>query len=622
MAEARILNVNDEDAPRYLITRSLERAGFEVVETQTGRHALELVRQRPDLVVLDVKLPDVSGFEVCRQIKANPETRSISVLQVSATYVASENRVRGLDGGADAYLSQPIDSDELVATVRALLRLRKAEEEARRLSDQWQITFDAISDPVFLTDAEGGIRRCNEAGELLLGAPCAQLIGKSFAELLEKLGADAERVGQAHAGGEARLDLQLRDRWFRASMDPIVQAGSRSASVWVLSDMTARRQLEEDLRRTNEQLHQADGRKDEFLAVLAHELRNPLAAISAGIQMLERLRHEDDRAARMRAMVRRQVKQLSRLVDDLLDVSRITRGKIQLRRERVELVGVLRQVVQTNKATFDARNHAVSFDLPSEAIWLEADPVRLEQVFTNLLDNAAKYTDPGGQITVSAVVDERSVSVRVTDNGIGIPAQLGDRIFDMFAQAEPGADRSRGGLGIGLTLVRTLVHMHHGTVTASSEGPGKGSIFTVTLPTQSAPGGVADPTAAPTVKQARRVLLVEDNPDARDALREILEDSGHFVDVATDGQSGIERALASKPDIALIDIGLPGLDGYEVARRIRAGDGKELFLVALTGYSGSQQRQEALTAGFNLHLVKPVDPGELMKVLDRIPGRV
>jgi signal transduction histidine kinase len=499
---ATVLNVNDDDANRYLVSRILEMAGYRVLEAATGMAALLQAEQhRPDIVILDVKLPDISGYEVCSRLRANPGTAAVAVLHTSATFITTDKKVRGLDGGADAYLTQPFEASELIATVRSLLRLRHAEQAARQRA---------------------------------------------------------------------------------------------------------------------EELAEMDRRKDEFLAMLAHELRNPLAAIMTAIGILERKPTEDIKEARMRGIIHRQTHHLARLVDDLLDVSRITRDRVELRKGRLDLLTVLHQVVGTIRPVAESRGLGLEVSLPREPLWVNADATRLEQVFTNLLDNAAKYTDSGH---VTLHVERQGVDgtaravVRVKDTGIGIPKEVQPYIFELFAQADTSLERSRGGLGIGLTLVRKLVQMHGGQVTVHSEGPGHGSEFVVKLPLLRELEIPAPPPKGRDARRGRRILLVEDNSDARQAMRDLLELWGHQVTVAPDGVQGVALALQQTPELALVDIGLPGLDGYRVAEELRSRVGQSIRLVAITGYGGPEGHDRALKAGFDLHLVKPVKPDDLDRLL-------
>jgi len=376
-------------------------------------------------------------------------------------------------------------------------------------------------------------------------------------------------------------------------------------------------QMETTLRRQEETLQAADRRKNEFLATLAHELRNPLAPLR---NSLEILRLADDFPASFREardLMDRQVHQLTRLVEDLLDVSRIAQGKLVLRKAPQDLRSVLEQAVQMNAPLVEARKHHLSVAVPAEALWVEADQARLIQVVVNLLNNAAKYTPEGGRITLSADRDGEKIVVRVKDNGTGIAAEMLPHIFELFTQIDLSPERSQGGLGIGLTLVRRLVELHGGTIEALSPGPGQGSEFVVRLPSV-APPPVSRPAASNTQSfTGRHILIVEDNRDGRESLAMLLGMLGHRVDTAEDGPRGVEIALALRPEVAFIDIGLPKLNGHEVASQVRAGLGQDILLIALTGHSQPEDRQRAIAAGFNAHLAKPVELEALQGILAR-----
>lgn len=379
-----------------------------------------------------------------------------------------------------------------------------------------------------------------------------------------------------------------------------------------------RRTAEAELRKKVELLADADRRKDEFLAMLGHELRNPLAPVTTALELMRLHRDEPLRVTRARETIERQVERMTRLIDDLLDVSRITRGKIELRREAVVLSTLVARAIEGARPVIDERHHRLTLDLPDEPITLRADPARLEQVLANLLHNAAKYTDVGGRIWLRARVDAGQLVLSVSDNGAGLTAEMRDRIFDLFVQGPDADAYARRGLGIGLTLVRRLVEMHGGTVEARSPGAGQGSEFVVRLPISPASqvtakdnGNGAHPTALP----RRRVLVVDDNVDAADALAELLRDYGHDVRAAHDGPSAIEQAGLHHPDIVLLDIGMPGCDGYEVARRMRGELGLKATLVALTGYGEARHRRQSRDAGFDEHVTKPVDVRTLEKLL-------
>lgn len=376
----------------------------------------------------------------------------------------------------------------------------------------------------------------------------------------------------------------------------------------------------------NAQLYQArqesDRRKDEFLAMLAHELRNPLAPIRNALQILKMPGLDQATASEAREMAERQVHHLTRLVDDLLDVSRIMRGKIELRRERVDLATIIARAVETARPVIDAEQHELVVSVPPSQVWLSADLIRLAQVIANLLTNAAKYTKVSGKIWLTAQCENGEVTISIRDTGIGIPPELLPHIFEMFMQVAPADSRSQGGLGIGLTLVRNLVEMHGGTVEARSDGLGRGSEFIVRIPALS--GESAEPItvdqgdglqpAGPSTK--KRVLVVDDNADAASSLALLLRLLGHQVHVANDGPEALQAVAADCPDLVLLDIGMPGMDGYEVARRLRALPGTErTLIVALTGWGQSQDRQRSKDAGFDHHLTKPVEPAQLQAIL-------
>ena len=379
-----------------------------------------------------------------------------------------------------------------------------------------------------------------------------------------------------------------------------------------------RRHAETELRKKMEQLADADRRKDEFLAMLGHELRNPLAPVTTALQLMRLHSDEPLRVARARETIERQVEHMTRLIDDLLDVSRITRGKIELRHEAVVLSSLVARAVESARPVIDERGHRLTLDLPDEPVAVNGDPARLEQVLANLLNNAAKYTDVGGRIWVRAFVDSGQAILSVKDNGAGLTPEMRDHVFDLFVQGPEVRAYARGGLGIGLTLVRRLVEMHNGTVEVRSDGLGEGSEFIVRLPlgavSQVAPTGEATGAGLAALPM-RRILVVDDNVDAADALAELLRDFGHDVRAVHDGPSAIEQAAMHRPDIVLLDIGMPGFDGYEVARRMRTELGLTSTLVALTGYGEANHRRLSREAGFDQHVTKPVDIRKLETLL-------
>jgi PAS domain S-box-containing protein len=431
------------------------------------------------------------------------------------------------------------------------------------------------------------------------------------------------------SGKAEQVELRYRAadggfRWFLSRLAPILGDGRRVVR-WIGAaiDIDDRRREEAERERLLARVEEADRRKTEFLGVLSHELRNPLAPLRNAAYVLERSPQGGEQARAAVGVIGRQVDQLARLVDDLLDVTRIARGKVQLRRRKVDLADLVCRTVEDHRALLDGRGVALDVAAPAAPVWVEADATRLAQVIGNLLGNAAKFTDAGGRVRVAVAEEGGRAVLRVEDTGVGMPADLVDRVFEPFVQAEDAPHRARGGLGLGLALVKGLVDLHGGAVEARSEGPGRGATFTVTLPLlrleeREAPTPVPAP-ACP----ARRVLVVEDNRDAAEMLRLVLELDGHEVEVAHDAGGAVERTRAFLPDVELCDIGLPDRDGYEVAREIRADPALAgVRLVALTGHALPEDQRRAAEAGFDAHLGKPVSPPELERVLHAIgpPG--
>ena len=395
---------------------------------------------------------------------------------------------------------------------------------------------------------------------------------------------------------------------------------------WVVENAIERlamaRQLllrDEALRRNEKALSDADRRKDEFIATLAHELRNPLAPVRTGLRVL-RLTHDAETSKRTLDVMERQLGQMTRLIDDLLDISRVTSGKVLLRFKRVAVKALVDAAAEAASPILAAGGHSLVIDLPEQALWLDADPDRLVQVLGNLLNNSAKYSMDGGQIRLAARPDGDTVVIAVSDSGLGIPKEMLSQVFDMFTQVNSALDRSQGGLGIGLALVKRLVGMHGGTIVAESPGTGAGSTFTIRLPAAAAPsqdvavGSEISPRSLP----GRRVLVVDDNTDGADLLAMMLELSGHQTRIAYSGLEALETAAVFRPEVIFLDIGLPGLNGYEVARRFRATPAlSPTLLVALTGWGSEEDRRRSKEAGFDIHLTKPVEPAAIDDVMAR-----
>jgi PAS domain S-box-containing protein len=491
---------------------------------------------------------------------------------------------------------------------------------------------------IFAMDPEGRVVSWNPGAERLLGYREEEILGRAAAVFFTP---DDVRAGapEAEMKTAAEIGRASDDRWhlrqdgtyfFANGVTSALRDGQGALLGFskIMRDRTDHKRMEEELHLRAEALARADRDKDEFLAVLAHELRNPLAPISYALHLLDEKNLSGSARQHTRRIVERQVGRLARLIDDLLDVSRIRTGKVELRKDPIELGALVAHTVEIARPVFEERGHELSVSLPEEPIWLEADPVRLEQVLSNLLNNAIKFTEDGGTISIAAERQAHELVLRVTDTGVGITPDLLPRIFDLFTQGDRSLDRSRDGLGIGLTLSRRLVELHGGTIEAHSEGLGKGSEFVIRLPAllQVSPPGDAAPAAAaagaPPELRPLRVLVVDDSEDTAEMMTALLEMDGHDLQVAHSGPAALETAATFRPDVVLLDIGLPGLDGYQVAQRLREDPTlKDVTLIAASGYGQEADLHRSREVGFDRHLVKPVDPRELRELLAEIAGR-
>ncbi|WP_265920095.1 hybrid sensor histidine kinase/response regulator [Cupriavidus nantongensis] len=668
---ALILNVEDREGPRYVKSRILHRGGFSVIEAVTGHSALSLVRQHaPSLVLLSARLPDISGLEVCRLLKEDPQTARTLVLLTSPGLAQSRQRVEALNCGADGYLVEPAEPEELLSSIQALLRLRGAEDAYHRTSralheheDMFRQLAESLADVVWILDPS--TRRL-----LFASSSLATVCGHSAEQLMEDPRLCLERVAPAdRARVEAAVESMLRDgsmdiefalalpggetREVRARAFPVrsrggaddtgdtegKQASADSAPLriaGICQDVTLQN-------RAGRTLRDEERRKDQFLAMLAHELRNPLAPLRSAADLLQQLAPTREDMFRARDIIGRQVHHLTRLVDELLDISRFNQGRITLRQDLVELRTALNTAVEAVRPVLDAYRHTLRLSLPEQPLPVRGDLVRLTQIFSNLLQNAAAYTPAGGEISVEAGFDDSApetvpdavsggqVTVRVRDNGTGLSAALQRQLFDPLAPPDPATENAapaeaphsafpHAGPGIGLTLVQKLVQLHGGTINAFSAGPGQGSTFTVTLPVEPwqnwHPGSGK---ASPRRNVPRRILVVDDNVDALEAMTMALQAMGHTVVTAPDGPSALARASDARPDLVLLDLGMPAMDGFETVRRLRAlPELRGARLVALTGFGQPEDRRRALAAGFDQHLVKPADLDALTRLLDEL----
>jgi PAS domain S-box-containing protein len=495
-----------------------------------------------------------------------------------------------------------------------------------------QELYDALAQHVrdvaiVMLDREGHVATWNAGAQRILGYEEHEILGQNFRLFFTPediaAGRPAYELRQARERGSVEDDNWLVRKGgcrFYGSGITSRLPGEPLRYAKIFRDLTDRRRLEEEAHRRAEQLAAADRSKDEFLAMLSHELRGPLAPMANALEILRLEASPSGTARQARAILERQVRHMTRLVDDLLDLARISRGKIALRMERVELNAVLDRAVESSRPFIEQRLHTLVVNRTQRPVWLTADPARLQQAVNNLLGNAAKYTLPGGRIWLTATCADGCASVSVRDTGIGIPAALLDNVFALFVQGERTVDRAQGGLGIGLTLVKSIVELHGGRVRAMSPGTGQGSEFVLELPVLDAEASADALRPVAAAQSTTRILVVDDSLDAADSLAMLLKLEGYEVRTANDGIEAVTVAREFRPDVMFLDIGLPGADGYTVAERIRRDpDLAGATLIAVTGYGQPEDRERSQAAGFRHHLVKPIDPDGLHAVLPASP---
>jgi len=629
--DAHVLVADDNADMREYLQRLLGER-WQVTVAVDGQDALERAREiRPDLVLTDVMMPRLDGFRLLEALRAEATLASVPVVMLSAR-AGEEARIEGIEAGADDYLVKPFSARELIARVSKMLqasRLRREVEEERN-----RLTSFIEQIPVAVVVFEGEELRCrlrNAAYTRMMrrpvppGVPMLELIPEVKGTPTYERMMRVFRDGASFDTPEVKLllndeDGTPRERYFASALRPLrnsdgTVSGVISATADITEQVTARQAVEQSRAAAEE----ASRAKDDFLAMLGHELRNPLAPILTALELM-RLRGEQV-LERERSVIERQTQHLATLVEDLLDVSRITRGVIQLRRERLDLGDVIAKALETASPLFEQQRHEVTVECTPGLI-VDADPARLTQVFANLLTNAAKYTDPRGHVTVRAGREGDSIVVRVIDTGRGISSEMLPRVFQLFVQEQQNLDRSRGGLGLGLAIVKSLVELHGGSVDVASPGKGKGSTFSVTLPAAPFDAAAAAHAALSPGLPVRgiSVLVVDDNVDAASLLSELLELNGYATRVAHDAPQALALATEYVPDVALLDIGLPAMDGYELARRLRALPGwAHVRRLAVPGYGKSPAGERSKAAGVDHHLVKPIDVESLQKLLPRGP---
>jgi PAS domain S-box-containing protein len=638
---ARVLVADDNADMRDYVARILAQS-YDVDAVADGSLALRRIQANPpDLVLTDVMMPELDGFALLAAIRANERSRSIPVILLSAR-AGEEARIEGLDSGADEYLVKPFSARELLARVASQLQLarvrRDTEQALRYRSEQHQTLLNQAPLGVYLVDADFRIGEMNPVAVPVFGDIPGGVVGRDFDEIIrvlwEKDYADelvrifrsTLATGEPYVAAERaqfRIDRGLTE-YYEWRLDRITLPDGRFGLVCYFRDIseqvTARMKIAESERR----LREADRRKDEFLALLAHELRNPLAPVRTGLELIRLAGDTPEAVKRVRSMMERQVGQMVRLIDDLLDVSRITSGKIVLQRRPAALTELVQSTIDGQRDVIHAAKIELTVDVPETPCVINVDATRFVQVLSNVLHNAAKFTPPGGRIRLTAEVGAGGAAgpselrVTVSDTGVGISQEMLPHIFELFTQAESPTERSHGGLGIGLALARRLIDMHGGQISATSDGPGRGSSFVITLPLTVA---VAELPSAPPANVARidqRVVVIDDNADAATTLSMLVEELGGSTRTANDAVSGLLAVREFQPDVVFLDVGMPGMNGYEACRRIRHSASEQpLLIVAVTGWGQNEDKKRALDAGFDCHLTKPVDPAALTELLVR-----
>ena len=673
MSEAvKILLVDDEPRNLDALESILATSDCSFVRAQSAEQALLAVLHHEfAAIILDIKMPGTSGVELARLIKQRKRTQHVPILFLTAHLLDERDVLEAYDVGGVDYLSKPINPAilrskvavfvDLFRTTRALASavdaLHKEIEERQKVQEELRLSKEQLETRVLERTAE--LARANREirdneERLRLAMAVAQVAAWEWDLSTGKLhwSTDPEIVFGFPAGAfgpDSRIshavhpdDARVLDDAYRHAMitgayeaeyRAVRQDGSilwiaergrfmpdaseRTRIVGVSVDLTSRKLAEEALR-------EADRRKDEFLATLAHELRNPLAPIRYAVSAIELKAPPSPELEWAVRLIDRQTKQMARLIDDLLDVNRISRNTFELRKETVELSNIIEAAVETSRPLIEDGGHRLTIQTPDEPIWLDADFARMSQVFSNLLNNAAKFgkkDGSGGRISVLVQQNASDVSVCVRDSGIGIAVSMLPRIFDMFTQIGP----SQGGLGIGLSLAKRLIELHGGAIEAHSEGAGMGSEFIVRLPTVAAPADVTRPSsdAQPSISVSGcKILIADDNPDIAESFEIMLQTLGYDVQTATNGRDALEKAERFRPTAIVLDIGMPELDGYQAAKHIREQPwGKDVILIAVTGWGQESDRRKSKEAGFDAHLVKPIDATAIVACLEPVRPR-
>ena len=645
-SEHELLVVDDNPASRYATVRQLASAGFRVREAATGAEGLALADRGISAVVLDIHLPDIDGFELCARLRSQPATARLPVLHLTAAFVTDEDKVRGLDSGADAYLTRPVEAAVIVATVQALVRTRVAEEAMRRSESKFRAIYAQALSGIALIDEAGRVVDANPAMLKMLARTQADVVGRPLSDFAPpewavRIAEFSTYDGPPLWGQEVpmrRPDGTLA--YLEWSVSPHIEPGVTRA---VAADVSQRVQLEQQRQQLLDRERVARGEaeqvsrmKDDFIAVLSHELRTPLNAIMGWAHVL-RLRGGNEETLRGLAAIARNGATQARMISDLLDMSRLNLGKLPLSFETLDPVDEVVASVNAMRPSTDEAGIEIDLQLAPPYRPIRVDSARLQQVIWNLLSNAIKFSPQAGRVVVALTQDDKGLRLRVTDQGQGIAPSFLPFVFDRFAQSDAASNRQRGGLGLGLSIVKQLVEAHGGTVSASSAGVGHGATFEVWLPDDSVGEHAADaPDSAHGALDALdasdasldgvRLIVVDDDPDAAAMLHIILSDRGAIVRSARDVGAALALLDDGGADALISDIGMPGKDGYDLIRAVRSRERHHAGLtrmpaIALTSFTREQDRDQALAAGFDAHCAKPLRPLNLVQQIRQLLDR-
>lgn len=635
----KILVVDDNPATSYSTARTFRAAGFMTAEASTGTEALTMSLDGVSVIVLDVHLPDIDGFEVSRRLRENPKTKSLPVVHLSAAFIDDKDKAAGLNSGADAYLTHPAEPPILIATVQALIRARLAEDQVRKSEAKFRAIYTEAESGIALVDSSGGFVETNPAMLRMLGRASEDVIGHKIWEFATEestqlVRALVEREDSAVGQWREVFSLTVPDKddvFLEWTMSQHIEPGLR---VGIVTNISARMKFQEQRERLLDRekaartiAEQHSQTKDNFIAILSHELRNPLNAIQMAVDVLLAKNAAPEMVGGLQ-MIKRNVNSQARIIADILDMSRLSSGKMALERELIDPTTLISTSIEAMKSAINNRQLKVNVDMVSatKQVWLDA--TRFQQIFWNIFGNAIKFSEPGGSVAVSLANHKQVLTLVIQDHGKGIEQEFLKTIFDKFTQGVTPGNRSHGGLGLGMTIVNELTHLHGGTVRVESEGLGQGTKVTVEIPIVSA---LSEDNKMDINTQYRDndvdlsgvdILVVEDEPQNREMLSLILKDRGAHVRTAGSYDEALKALTEAKPDLIVSDVGLPGRDGYELIYEIRRRESVALGscripAIAVTAFGRSEDISRALAVGFDAHLAKPLNALDLLAVVSK-----